>query len=144
MENASGSPAGAAAPSSGRGWLLLGMALCVLPILAYGVQFGVFQRMFVPWYIPILTTMAVVLVFMAVRQRRTWPRLVTLVGAAALASFQWFALTAAVRLPEYTGPAKAGASFPAFTTQTADGRTITEGDLAQGKTTILVFYRGRW
>jgi hypothetical protein len=130
--------------SSGRTCLWLGLLLCILPIAAYVVQFNVLQRMFVPWYIPILATVGAACVLVSVTRRRTWPRWTALVLVTLLGGFEWLMLGAAVRLPEYVGPAHAGAKFPTFSTTTAAGEVYSNADLEQGVATVLVFYRGRW
>ncbi|MDZ4782183.1 MAG: hypothetical protein SGJ19_18200 [Planctomycetia bacterium] len=130
--------------SNGRSWLWLGLLLCVLPIAAYVIQFNVLQRMFVPWYIPILATVGAACVVVSVIRRRTWPRWTALALVALLGGFEWLMLGAAVRLPEYAGPAHAGAKLPTFSTATAAGEVFANRDLEQGVATVLVFYRGRW
>jgi hypothetical protein len=133
------------APTSlGRGWLWLGLLLCILPIAAYVVQFNVLQRMFVPWYIPILATVGAACVLVSVTRRRTWPRWTALVLVTLLGGFEWLMLGAAVRLPQYAGPVHAGAKLPTFSTTTAGGEVFANRDLEQGVATVLVFYRGRW
>jgi hypothetical protein len=53
-------------------------------------------------------------------------------------------LAVGVKNPAYTGPAVAGQKVPAFAAILADGTPFTEKDLAQGNSTILLFFRGRW
>ncbi len=76
-------------------------------------------------------------------RRRTITRTIALVVVAALAGFQWFFLGSLMKLPDYEGPAKAGERLPAFHTTLADGRTFTEHDLADGRFSVLAFFRGR-
>src|SRR5690349_18143404 len=113
-----GAPPAPVPGSTGRGWLWLGVLLCILPIAAFVVQFNVLQRMFVPWYIPMLATVGAACVLLAVMRRRTWPRWTALVLVTLLGGFEWLMLGAAVRLPQYAGPAHAGAKLPTFRTTT--------------------------
>ena len=48
------------------------------------------------------------------------------------------------KLPDYAGPAQAGAKLPAFRTTLADGQAFTEQDLEDGTFRVLTFFRGRW
>jgi hypothetical protein len=65
-------PPSPATPSHypGRFLLAVGLALPFLGILAYVVQVSL-QRLMTPWYMPVLATLGVVLVFMAIWQARS-------------------------------------------------------------------------
>jgi hypothetical protein len=130
-------------PVSGRLLVGLGFLLCLLGI---GLGIAQFSRslLFVPWYVPAMSTIGALLVLLAFTQRRTIGGGVALVLTLALAAFEWFALGIALKTPEYVGPAKAGSPMPSFRTVFADGRPFTDRDLATGQTTVLTFFRGRW
>jgi hypothetical protein len=61
-----------------------------------------------------------------------------------LAGIEWFFLLEYTLLPAYTGPVKAGESFPEFSAARHDGTPFTRGDLVGPKDTALVFFRGHW
>jgi hypothetical protein len=126
----------------GRLFLLLGVALAVMGVAAYAVQISL-QRLMAPWYMPILASLGVVLVFMSMLQSRTVWRVLALLAIVGLASAEW-AILYALRLPAYTGPIAAGQPFPAFEAIRADGTPFTERDLAGDNHNVLVFFRGRW
>src|SRR5262249_13454055 len=102
------------------------------------------KRQFVPWYIPVLTTIGLGLLLVSLSHRRNWWRYVAIGLVAAFCAFEWFALVSFVRLPDYTGPAVAMKKLPAFKTALADGRPFTQADLETGQATVLTFFRGRW
>ena len=131
------------APSVGRGYLWAGI---VLPVLAIGLGVGQYalQRLHVPWQVPIVTTLGVLLLLVSVAKRFTITRSIVLVLVAALAGLQWFFVTSMSKLPEYAGPARSGQKIPAFQTTRADGHTFSDGDLSDGTAHVLTFFRGRW
>lgn len=131
------------ARSAGRLWLWGGLVLAILGIPLFVVQQSL-QRLFVPWYIPILTTLGALSVVVAFARRKSALRGAVLGLLVAWCAFQWYALGVLVRLPEYTGPAVAMKKLTAFTTVTAGGAPFTERDLEAGPATVLVFFRGRW
>jgi hypothetical protein len=126
----------------GRLYLLLGLGVVVLGILGYVAQLAA-QRLFVPWYVPGLATLGVVLVLVSLWQARTVWRVLALLLVLLLAGAEWAFLLSA-RLPAYTGPVAVGQPFPEFTTTRADGTTLTPRDLIGGQNNVLVFFRGRW
>jgi hypothetical protein len=126
----------------GRFFLLLGLFLAILGVVAYVVQVSL-ARLTAPWYMPTLASLGVVLVIMSLIERRTAWRIVALVVVVLLAGAEW-AMMYAMRLPPYAGPITVGRPFPAFETLRADGTPFTERDLAADKNTVLVFFRGRW
>jgi hypothetical protein len=97
-----------------------------------------------PWYVPILATAGAALMVMSLWRRRGIARAIGLVFFTLVCGFEWFMLLVAFRSPAYTGPAQPGRALPAFTASLADGGTFTEKDLAQGTSTVLLFFRGRW
>jgi hypothetical protein len=126
----------------GRLLLLLGLGLAVLGVVVYALQISL-QRLMAPWYMPILASLGVVLVAMSLLERRTVWRVVALLAVVLLAGAEC-AFLYAVRLPPYTGPIAVGRPFPAFETRRADGTPFTQRDLIGDRSTVLVFFRGRW
>jgi hypothetical protein len=127
----------------GRLFLLLGLAVAVLGVVAYALQIALGHLM-APWYMPGLASLGVVLVVMALLERRTVWRVVAFVAVVLFAGAEW-AMMYAMRLPPYTGPITVGRPFPAFETSRADGTLFTQRDLAGGvRHNVLVFFRGRW
>ena len=127
----------------GRWWLVLAAALTVLPIVAYAFQFH-FRYLHVPWYLPILATVAALVMVMAVRARRNWGRLLGLGFVGLLAAAEWLFLFVALALPPYTGPIAVGQPFPVFVVVRGDGSVFTQDSFKAPQDTILVFFRGRW
>ena len=129
--------------SRGRGLLWAGIAVGLLGIPLYVVQFslGVFT---VPWYQPALATLGALLLLSAVARRRSITRLIALVLVLAFAGLDWYFVGSMSKLPSYEGPARAGQKMPAFRTAKADGSPFTEKNLQDGKVNVLVFNRGRW
>ena len=127
---------------SGRLFLWAGLCLPVLAVAAFAVQIAN-AHLKTPWYLPVLATLAVVLVAFALWKRRTvwrWIALTLVVLFAGLIGAFLFML----RLPAYEGPVAAGKPFPAFATARADGTPFTEHDLQGSENHLLVFFRGRW
>jgi hypothetical protein len=126
----------------GRLLLALGIGLPVLGVIGYIVQLAA-QRLLVPWYLPGAATLGVLLVAVALWQRRTMWRMLALVLVVLFAAAAW-ALPLASRLPAYAGPVESGRSFPAFVTKRADGTAFTQRHLEGDQGNVLVFFRGRW
>ena len=128
--------------SRGRGYFWLGLAVCVLGIAAVVVQFvvGIPKT---PWYSPVLATIGALLLLVAVARRVTIPRVLGLLLVAGFAGLQWYFFGVMMKLPDYKGP-EAGRPVPAFAATLADGKTLQESDLRDGKRSVLVFFRGRW
>jgi hypothetical protein len=129
-------------PQSGRILLLLGLALAVVGLAAYIVQIRA-RVLAAPWYLPIATTVGVLLVLAALVQTRGVWRLLMLLLLTLVAGAEWTFLIG-TRLPAYNGPILAGAPFPAFSSMRSDGTTFTQRDLGGDKNDVLVFFRGRW
>jgi hypothetical protein len=132
------------ARSRSRSWLWLGVGLFVVSFASYFVQALLFKFLVTPWYMPILFTLGVLAALVSVRQRRTWPRVITFLVLALLCAGEWYFILSISRLPEYTGPVQVAKKIPAFSTTFADGKSFTEKDLQKGIPTVLVFYRGHW
>jgi hypothetical protein len=126
----------------GRPFLLLGLGLAVLGVVAFVVQIAR-QQLMAPWYMPILALLGVVLIVISLLERRTIWRVFGLVAVVLLVGAEW-AFLYAVRLPPYTGPIAVGRPFPAFETRQVDGTPFTQRDLAGDRNNALVFFRGRW
>jgi hypothetical protein len=136
-------PLPASARSKGRVYLWMGIGLCLLGIAAVVAQYSL-KLLIVPWYLPVLTTLAVFLLVWALATRFTVVRAVVLGLIAILAGLEWLYLGVAAKLPEYTGPAEVGKPIPAFQSTLANGRSFTQRNLQDGKPSVLVFFRGRW
>ena len=136
------SPVTAPDRARGRFLLLLGLGLAALGIVAYVVQVSL-ERLIVPWYMPALALLGVVLVVIALVEKRTiWRVLGLLVVVLITAAEIGFLFM--VRLPAYSGPIAVGQSFPAFETSRADGTPFAHRDLAGDQKSVLVIFRGRW
>jgi hypothetical protein len=129
--------------SAGRGLLWAGIGLAALAIALVAIQWSL-HILIVPWYVPIVTAMGALLVLWSLTRRVGIVRVLVLVLLAALAGFEWYALAEGGKLPEYTGPARAGEKLPPFETMLSDGRSFTQNDLEDGQHRVLTFFRGRW
>lgn len=131
-------------PGRGRGrlWMLAGLGVAALGPVAYGVQLGL-HRLKVPWYMPGLALVGAGLIVASLRARRSVARTLALVAVLLLGGLETAALVV-MRLPSYAGPVAVGRPFPAFEAVRADGSPFTQGDLAGDKSSVLVFFRGRW
>src|SRR3954471_10911049 len=134
----------AAAPGRfpGRLFLALGLGLAALGVIGYAVQLWA-QRLKAPRYMPILATLGVVFLVVALWERRTVWRVLALLLVLLVAGAGW-AFLLMTRLPEYTGPVAAGRPLLKFTTMRADGTPFTKRDLEGNQNHVLVFFRGRW
>ena len=127
----------------GRWLLLLGVFLAVAgPVLMIGLTFAA-KILITPWYAPLLGTLGVALIVLALTRSRSIWRWTAVVIFTAFVAFQWWALLA-MRTPAYTGPVKDGQPFPAFATTLADGSAFTQADLQGDQNTVMVFFRGHW
>src|SRR5262245_30112933 len=127
----------------GRSLLFLGVFLAIAgPALMMLLTFGA-KILVAPWYTPVLGTLGVALIILALVQSRSIWRWTAVVIFTLFVGFQWWALLA-MRTPPYTGPVKDGQPFPAFATTLADGSTFTQADLKGDQHTVMVFFRGRW
>src|SRR5262249_36943895 len=127
----------------GRPLLFLGVFLAVAgPGLMMLLTFAA-KILITPWYAPVLGTLGVALIILALTRRRSIWRWTAVVIFTLLVGFQWWALLA-MRLPAYTGPVKDGQPFPASATTLADGSAFTQADLKGDQSTVMVFFRGHW
>ena len=127
----------------GRSLLFLGVFLALagpalLMLLTYAAKI-----LITPWYAPVLGTLGVALIILALMRSRSIWRWTALVIFTLFVGFQWCALLA-MRTPAYTGPVKDGQPFPAFATALTDGSTFTQADLQGDQNTVMVFFRGHW
>jgi hypothetical protein len=132
-----------------RAWPLFVVGVLVFflgPVIYIG-QFALGQTV-MPWHLPILASVGVVLMAASVWRRRSAPRMIGTLVFLLLTGFVWYGLVEGTRTPAYTGPAQVGKSIPAFETTLADGRRFTNQDLGSrpnnGETTVLIFFRGHW
>jgi hypothetical protein len=127
----------------GRSLLLLGVLLAVGGQMLYILLTFAAKILITPWYAPLLGTLGVALIILALMRSRSIWRWTAVVIFTLFAAFGWYALLA-MRTPAYTGPVKSGQPFPAFATTLADGSTFTQADLQGDKSTVMVFFRGHW
>src|SRR6516164_5883542 len=91
----------------GRSLLLLGIFLAVGGEVLYMLLTFAAKLLFTPWYAPLLGTLGVALMILALMRSRSIWRWTALVIFTLLVGFQWWALFA-MRTPAYTGPVKDG------------------------------------
>ena len=143
MENLISTP-DVSAPPRARPYFLLGTLVFALGVVALVVQFFILKRLAVPWYLPVLGTVGVALMVLSVARRPRILRILGLVVFVLLTGGEWFLILAS-KLPEYQGPAKVGATIPAFAATLAnDGSPFTDQDLKKETPTVLLFFRGHW
>ena len=106
-----------AAPSRFRGrlLLLLGLGLAVLGVAAYVVQISL-QRLMVPWYMPALAVLGVVLIVMSLWERRTVWRVLALLTVVLLAGCRAGDVLRAATAPVH-GADRCGTTFPCLRSQ---------------------------
>lgn len=127
----------------GRSLLLLGICLVVGGQLLFMLLMFAAKILITPWYAPVLGTLGVALIILALMRSRSIWRWTAVVIFTLFVAFQWYALFA-MRTPAYTGPVKDGEPFPAFATTLADGSAWTQDDLKGDQNTVMVFFRGHW
>jgi hypothetical protein len=127
----------------GRTYLVLGMLVAVAGLVIYATQFHA-KVLKTPWYAPILATVGAALVVLALMRSRSVWRWAAAVFFTLFAAAEWVFVLVLLSTPAYTGPAKAGQPFPAFSATLADGSPFTQDHLKGERSTVLVFFRGRW
>src|SRR5262245_52877868 len=132
-----------AARHPGRSLLILGVCLAIAgPALMFLLTFAA-KILITPWYAPLLGTLGVALIVLALMRSRSIWRWTAVVVVTLFVAFEWYVLFA-MRTPAYTGPVKDGEPFPAFATTLADGSAFTRDDLKGDQNTVMVFFRGHW
>ena len=131
------------ARNPGRSLLLLGMLLAVAGYVLMMLLMFAAKILITPWYAPLLGSLGVALIILAVMRSRSIWRWTALLIFTLFVAFQWYALLA-MRTPAYTGPVKDGQPFPAFATTLADGSAFTQAVLQGDQNTVMVFFRGHW
>src|SRR5262245_13316493 len=127
----------------GRSLLLLGVFVALAgPVLMILLTFAA-KILITPWYAPLLGTLGVALIMLALMRSRSVWRWTAVVIFSLFVAFQWFAVFA-MRTPAYTGPVKDGQPFPAFASTLAHGSAFTQADLQGDQHTVMVFFRGHW
>ena len=127
----------------GRPLLFLGLFLAIAgPVVTILLTFAA-KILITPWYAPVLGTLGLALIVLALKRSRSIWRWTAVVIFTLLVAFQWWVLFA-MRTPAYTGPVKDGQPFPAFATTLADGSAFTQDDLKGDQNTVMVFFRGHW
>jgi hypothetical protein len=127
----------------GRSLLLVGVLITVGGAAVNMLLMFAAKILNANWYAPLVGTLGLVLIILALMRSRSIWRWVAVVFFTLFVAFQWFALFA-MRLPAYAGPVKGGQPFPAFSTTLADGSAFTQSDLQGDQNTVLVFFRGHW
>jgi hypothetical protein len=120
-----------------------GIAFFVLGPVWILAQFRL-RRLGAAWYVPVVSSVGLLLMIWSVRRRRGVVRMVFLVLFALVCGFEWFAFMVASRSPAYTGPAQPGHKVPQFAARLSDGTPFTSAELEKGASTVVVFYRGHW
>jgi hypothetical protein len=129
--------------SSGRLALGIGIALLFLGPVLFMIQISA-KLLRVPWYAPVIATLGVVLLLLAMRRKSNVWRILALTLGILFTAGQWHFLLSLSKLPEYAGPVSTGAAFPTFSTTLADGTTFNQDGLRGEQNTLMVFFRGRW
>lgn len=142
MENLPSHTAVSAPP---RRWplFLLGFLLFLLGPAINIVQV-ILGHLVTPWYVmPVLAAFGVLLMAGSVLQRPGVWRSVALVVFALLCGLEWYFVLVVAKTPPYEGP-QVSDKVPQFAATYADGRAFANKELEDGKSTVLLFYRGHW
>jgi hypothetical protein len=121
---------------------IAGVLMFLVGPVIYVGQFRL-KHLDTPWYVPILATVGVLCMAVSVLQKRGVVRITGLVLFAVLCGLEWFVILVATLTPPYAGPTE-GQKIPAFATTLAGGAEFSNQDLAKGKNSVLIFFRGRW
>ena len=125
------------------GLFVLGMITFLLGPLLFLVQLQL-RQFILPWYVPLLGTLGLILMLASVLRRRGWVRILLLGGFSVVCGFQWYFLTVKSKVLIYAGPVQVGEKLPVFSTKRADGTAFGNAFLENGQTSVLVFFRGCW
>ncbi len=142
---ATATPTGTAPTTRQRRWPLftLGVVLFVLGPFGYFLMLKT-KHLDTPWHAPALATIGLVLMLLSLRNRPKLWRSLGIVPFVAICALEWMLVIVFFRTPPYAGPARPDEKLPLFQTTLADGKPFSDGDLAVGTPTALVFFRGRW
>ena len=122
---------------------LIGVLLFLSGPVLYVILLSL-KHLGLPWYVPVLGTVGVLLMFLCVWQRPGILRGAALVLFVLLYAGEWFVGLVSFKIPAYTGPAQVGSKLPTFATSLSNGTSFTNKDLESGAPTVLVFFRGHW
>jgi hypothetical protein len=136
-------PTVAAGRHPGRLLVLFGLLLALAGPGLYAVQWQA-KVLAAPWYVPILATVGLALAVVALVQARSLWRWAAAIFLCLFAGAEWLMLLVVLGTPAYAGPVEAGQPFPPFSTTLADGSPFTQEDLKGDRSTVMVFFRGRW
>jgi len=125
-------------------WFIIGITLFLLGPILTAVQFGPLERLTTPWQLPILMAIGLICMLLSVLQRGGVLRIGGFLLFAFVSGFMWYTFLFMLTTPPYTGPANTGNPLPAFAAKHADGRAFAHTDLADGKSSVMLFYRGHW
>ncbi len=143
MSSVEPSPSGSVSPRRHWPLFLAGILLFLVGPPIYVVEFRL-GRLGVPWYVPLLASAGLALMTASVWRRRGAVRIFLLALFTLVCGLEWFVLAAGTKSPPYAGPAQPGRTVPEFSAKLADGTPFTDQDLRQGRSTVLLFFRGRW
>jgi hypothetical protein len=136
------SPAPPVTKTTGRLYYWIGLACVVLGLAFYFVDFFALKHLIVPWYVPILSTLGVILMLVWFLRRPGIVRSLSLILVLLVAGMEWAFIGWLSRNAAYAGP-DVGQSLPEFHVSRSDGTAFSDGDL-KGQATVLVFNRGHW
>jgi hypothetical protein len=113
-------------------------------VAGYVVAVSLARLDHMPWYLPGLATVGVLLMAASAWQRPGVLRFVGLGFFVLLCATEWLFVGVLFKTPAYQGPAVPGSKLPAFTATLADGRPFSNADVKGSQATLLIFFRGRW
>jgi hypothetical protein len=128
--------------ASGRLFLGLGILLVLLGPIVFVIEVQA-KHLSNPWYAPILATVGIALVVLAVWRRPNVWRITALLLFGLLTAGQWFTVLVS-KLPAYAGPVAVGTAMPTFNSTLADGSRFDQDSLRGEQNTVLLFFRGKW
>jgi hypothetical protein len=126
----------------GRRLFRLGWVFLLVGLAIYAIQLFALKQYVVPWYAPILATIGVAGMLVAVVRHWTVWRLVGLAVCLLLTAGEWLFLTVVTPAPRYAGPG-IGDPLPNFSAIDPSGAAVTRNNLL-GRPTVLLFFRGHW
>lgn len=125
------------------GWTFrIGFSLPFLGMALYTLQFMVFKSLSLPYYLPVLALVGMVLMVRESRKSKSITRYVAM-GLGFVLTLASLFFVFGMNQSEYKGPAKVGAAVPSFSVFDAQGVKIDSAAIA-GDKSIVVFFRGRF